>query len=134
MSSPVNTVPSQTLTQANFLQLLVTQMSSQDPLNPESDTDFAAQLAQFSSLQATQTMTGNLQTIQATGLIGQTVAVTPSTGGSSVSGVVSSVQIASGTPQVVVNGQTYNLNQITAVTPTPVTPASSNTSSTSTQN
>jgi flagellar basal-body rod modification protein FlgD len=131
-SSPI--VPSQTLNQADFMKLLVTQMSSQDPLNPESDTDFAAQLAQFSSLQATQTMTGNLQTIQATGLIGQTVAVTPSTGGSSVSGVVSSVQIASGTPQIVVNGQLYNLNQITTVTPTPVAPASSSTSSTSTQN
>jgi flagellar basal-body rod modification protein FlgD len=66
MSAATNSVSSsgqspagaQTLNQADFLQLLVTQMSSQDPLNPESDTDFAAQLAQFSSLQATQTMTG----------------------------------------------------------------------------
>jgi flagellar basal-body rod modification protein FlgD len=139
MSAAINnitnqTIPSQTLNQADFLKLLVTQMSSQDPLNPQSDTAFASQLAQFSALQQSQTMTGNLQTIQATGLIGQTVAVTPTTGGSSVSGVVNSVQIASGTPQVVVNGQTYNLNQITAVTPTPVAPASSSTSSTSTQN
>src|SRR5580658_6979960 len=93
---------SQTLSQANFLQLLVTQMTSQDPLNPESDTDFAAQLAQFSSLQETQVMTGNLQTMQATGLMGKTVSVTPSTGGSSVSGVVTSVQISSGTPEIVV--------------------------------
>ena len=103
--SSTNPVASQSLTQANFLQLLVTQMTSQDPLNPESDTDFAAQLAQFSSLQETQVMTGNLQTIQATGLIGKTVAVTPSTGGSPVVGVVSSVQIAAGTPEIVVNGQ-----------------------------
>jgi flagellar basal-body rod modification protein FlgD len=130
---------SQTLTQANFLQLLVTQMSSQDPLNPESDTDFAAQLAQFSSLQETQTMTGNLQTIQATGLIGRTVAVTPSTGGSSVSGVVSSVQIAAGTPQIIVNGQSYNLSQLTAVTatptpPTPTTPTPPTTGSNNSKN
>jgi flagellar basal-body rod modification protein FlgD len=98
-------------------------MSSQDPLNPESDTDFAAQLAQFSSLQETQTMTGNLQTMQATGLLGQTVAVTPSTGGGSVSGIVSAVQISSGTPEIIVNGQTYNLSQITGVMPTlPTTP------------
>jgi len=126
-TSGQNPLASQTLTQANFLQLLVTQMSSQDPLNPESDTDFAAQLAQFSSLQATQTMSGNLQTMQATGLLGQTVWVTPSTGGGSVSGVVSGVQIASGTPQIMVNGQTYNMNQITGVTPTLTTPANSTT-------
>jgi flagellar basal-body rod modification protein FlgD len=120
MSAATNSVnASQSLTQANFLQLLVTQMSSQDPLNPESDTDFAAQLAQFSSLQETQTMTGDLQTMQATGLIGRTVSVTPSTGGSSVSGVVTSVQIAAGTPQIIVNGQSYTLSQLTAVTPTP---------------
>jgi flagellar basal-body rod modification protein FlgD len=126
-TSGQNPLASQTLTQANFLQLLDTQMSSQDPLNPESDTDFAAQLAQFSSLQATQTMSGNLQTMQATGLLGQTVWVTPSTGGGSVSGVVSGVQIASGTPQIMVNGQTYNMNQITGVTPTLTTPANSTT-------
>jgi flagellar basal-body rod modification protein FlgD len=120
---------SQTLSQANFLQLLVTQMSSQDPLNPESDTDFAAQLAQFSSLQETQTMTGNLQTMQATGLIGKTVAVTPTTGGNAVVGVVTSVQIASGTPQIIVNGQSYNLSQLAGVTATPTTTTPTSTGS-----
>jgi len=119
-STNATSTGSQTLNQADFLNLLVTQMSSQDPLNPESDTDFAAQLAQFSSLQETQTMTANLQTIQATGLIGQTVSATPSTGGSSISGVVSSVQVASGTPSIMINGQLYSLSQITAVAPTPI--------------
>jgi flagellar basal-body rod modification protein FlgD len=117
-STSINPLATQTLNQADFLKLLVTQMSSQDPLNPQSDTAFAAQLAQFSSLQATQTMGGNLQTIQATGLIGQTVALTPSGGGNPVSGVVTGVQISSGTPQIVVNGKSYNLNQILLVTPT----------------
>jgi flagellar basal-body rod modification protein FlgD len=118
MSASTTSIPSQSLNQADFLNLLVTQMSSQDPLNPESDTDFAAQPAQFSSLQETQVMTANLQTIQATGLIGQTVSATPSTGGSSISGVVTSVQIASGTPSVMINGQAYSLSQITGVAPT----------------
>ena len=125
---------SQTLTEADFLNLLVTQMSSQDPLNPESDTDFAAQLAQFSSLQETQTMTTNLQTIQATGLIGQTVTATPSTGSGSVSGVVTAVQISSGTPEIIINVTSYHLIQITAVTPTSTTTTSDSTTATSTQN
>lgn len=34
-----------------FLQLLVTQLRHQDPLNPSDPQDFAAQLAQFSTLE-----------------------------------------------------------------------------------
>ena len=34
-----------------FLQLLVTQLSNQDPLNPQEGHEFAAQLAQFSSVE-----------------------------------------------------------------------------------
>jgi flagellar basal-body rod modification protein FlgD len=132
LASSQNPLASQTLNQADFLKLLVTQMSSQDPLNPESDTDFAAQLAQFSSLQETQTMTGNLQTMQATGLIGQTVAVTPSTGGNSVGGVVSSVVVSGGTPEIMIDGNAYNLSQITGVMPT-LTTTPPNKPSTSTQ-
>ncbi len=35
----------------DFMKLLVTQMENQDPLNPMKDTEFIAQLAQFSSLE-----------------------------------------------------------------------------------
>jgi len=35
----------------DFLQLLVTQLKNQDPLNPSDPTEFTAQLAQFSSLE-----------------------------------------------------------------------------------
>jgi flagellar basal-body rod modification protein FlgD len=131
MSSPINYINAntpasssqtasgpQTLNQADFLKLLVTQMSSQDPLNPQSDTAFAAQLAQFSALSESQNMQADLQNIQATGLIGQTVIVTPSGGGSAVTGMVTAVQISSGAPDIIVNGQPYALNQISAVTPT----------------
>ena len=37
-----------------FLNLLVTQLQYQDPLNPSSDTEFIAQMAQFSSLEQMQ--------------------------------------------------------------------------------
>ena len=107
----------QTLTQANFLQLLVTQMSSQDPLNPQSDTEFAAQLAQFSALQQSQNMSQDMSVLQANAMIGEVVTVAPSNGSGSVTGTVSAVQIASGTPTIMVNGQSYNLSQVTAITP-----------------
>jgi flagellar basal-body rod modification protein FlgD len=41
----------QSLGKDDFLQLLVTKLQNQDPLNPMDDEDFIAQLAQFSSLE-----------------------------------------------------------------------------------
>jgi flagellar basal-body rod modification protein FlgD len=43
--------PSQQLGETDFLNLLVTQLENQDPLNPMDDTQFVTQLATFSSLQ-----------------------------------------------------------------------------------
>jgi flagellar basal-body rod modification protein FlgD len=123
----------QTLNQADFLQLLVTQMSSQDPLDPQSDTEFAAQLAQFSALQQTQDMSQNLSAIQATSMLGETVTAAPSDGSAPITGLVSSVAISAGTPVVMVNGQPYNLNQVTSITPPVITPATT-TSTTQTSN
>ena len=108
---------SSTLGQADFLKLLVTQLQSQDPLNPQSPTDFVAQLAQFSTLTASQSMQTNMSTLQASNLIGSTVSVTAADG-TKASGQVSGVQISSGTPEIVVNGQAYTLSQISTITPT----------------
>ena len=43
--------PKTTMGKDDFLSLLVTQMRNQDPLDPMKGADFAAQLAQFSSLE-----------------------------------------------------------------------------------
>jgi flagellar basal-body rod modification protein FlgD len=117
-------LPPQTLGQADFLKLLVAQLSAQDPMNPVSNTDFAAQMAQFSTLQTTQSMQTNMAAVQAglTGLsannlLGKTVNL-QTTNGLSVTGVVSSVQYQSGTPNIVVNGQAYDLSQVTSVSQT----------------
>ena len=122
--SSSSAAPGQSLNQADFLKLLVTQMTQQDPLNPQSDTAFAAQLAQFSALQQSQTMTGDMQTLQANSLIGQTVSVTsPTNGSQDASGVVSGVDISTGTPEIMVNGQSYGLSQISSILPTAVAAA-----------
>ncbi len=77
----VSTISSSTITQSSnsqlgkdeFLKLLVTQLQYQDPLNPLSDTDFIAQMAQFSALEQMYNVNrvGELQ--QATNLIGRHV-------------------------------------------------------------
>jgi flagellar basal-body rod modification protein FlgD len=48
-----------------FLQLLTTQLAHQDPMKPQADTEFIAQLAQFSSLEQLQQMRSTLDTIAA---------------------------------------------------------------------
>ena len=46
-----------------FLQLLVTQLASQDPTNPVENEDFIAQLAQFTSLEQTTNINDNLKSL-----------------------------------------------------------------------
>ena len=60
----------------DFLMLLATQLRYQDPLDPQSDSDFAAQLAQFSSLEQMQNMNTSLAAMasyQAYSLVGKYV-------------------------------------------------------------
>ncbi len=123
-----------TLNQADFLQLLVTQMTSQDPLNPESDTDFAAQLAQFSSLQEATTMAGSMSTMQASSLIGSTVSVESATNSADeTTGVVTAVDMSSGQPEIQVNGTLYALSQVLSISPTQTASAATTPSTTSSQ-
>jgi len=139
-TSSSTALPGQSLNQADFLKLLVTQMTSQDPLNPQSDTAFAAQLAQFSALQQSQTMAGDMQSLQANALIGRTVTVASTTNSSqTASGVVSGIDLSSGSPEISINGSLYNLSQITSILPTaaattPTTPATTSSSSNSSTN
>ncbi len=111
-------LPQQTLNQNDFLNLLVTQLANQDPMNPMSDTDFVAQMASFTSLQQTKETQASIQSMQATDLIGRTVAV-QGADGTVDSGVVSGVVMDSGTPNLLVNGQSYALSAVQSVSPAP---------------
>nr|WP_315492901.1 flagellar hook assembly protein FlgD [uncultured Pseudomonas sp.] len=75
----------QSLGKDAFLQLLVTQLKNQNPLSPQDNGAFVAQLAQFSSLEgintlndSVNTITGNYkssQALQASSLVGRSVII-----------------------------------------------------------
>lgn len=48
-----------------FLQLLVTQLQHQNPLEPQADGEFLAQLAQFSSLESLQDIQQDMAVLRA---------------------------------------------------------------------
>ena len=55
-----------------FLTLLVAQLQYQDPLSPQSDTEFVAQLAQMTSLEEIQKLNGSFASVKAYNLVGRT--------------------------------------------------------------
>jgi len=111
------TNPSSALNQADFLKLLVAQIQYQDPMNPQSDTQMASQMAQFTSLQQATQSSASLSMIQANSLVGSTVTVQVDSQ-NSASGVVTGVVLNNGTPQITINGKNYTLSQVTSVAPT----------------
>ncbi len=122
-TDPTARTPVKTLGQDDFLKLLVAQMTSQDPLEPQKDTDFIAQMAQFSTLEQSKTMGQDVTGLrdqqdisQAYSLIGQSVSV-QADANTTAQGTVQAVNIQAGKPQIVVNGVGYDLSQVLSVTP-----------------
>ena len=66
-----------------FMELMIAQMKNQDPLKPQENGEFVAQLAQFSSLEEMQNLSGTVedvagqfrssQALQASAMVGKTV-------------------------------------------------------------
>ena len=109
--------------QKDFLTLFTTQLKCQDPLDPVKNEAFVAQLAQFSQLEATTSMSETLKTyvdsmagermMSSTSMIGKTVAVPDAPGilvdGQPIQGVINlptgaegvKIQVANNRGQVV---------------------------------
>ncbi|MFZ2031073.1 MAG: flagellar hook capping FlgD N-terminal domain-containing protein [Vitreimonas sp.] len=107
----------------DLLRIVLTQLTYQDPLKPMDNFEFVSQLAQFSQIQQTQTMSdrvlGLLQaqaTNQATSVLGHFVDI-PS-GTALITGKVTSVSFQSGEPQLTVetrDGRTLSGIALTSV-------------------
>jgi flagellar basal-body rod modification protein FlgD len=117
--SSTKTSSSSSLDKQAFLQLLVAQMKYQDPLEPTSNTEYIAQLATFSQLEATQNLESTFDQNQASSLVGKPVIMqttSSSTGDTYYSaGYVDAVVMSNGKPYLYINGNYYSLDDLNTV-------------------
>lgn len=113
----------------DFLNILLTQLTYQDPLKPMDNKEFMAQLAQFTTLGQTQELNAKVDSLlstqasmQAIGLIGKTVTFATDQG--TAEGEVKALSWAGTTPQLSVqpfgggSPTLISLSQVSTITPT----------------
>jgi flagellar basal-body rod modification protein FlgD len=111
--------PKTELGKDDFLQLLIAQLSHQDPTAPTEDTQFIAQMAQFSSLEQMTNMSSGFTRLtslltgsEAASAVGKTVDI--DMGENKVSGMISATTRGD-YPQVMVNGTWYDWSSVKTV-------------------
>lgn len=108
-----------TLGKDAFLQLLVTQMKYQDPLDPQDNSEYIAQLATFSQLEELQNMSNTIQISQASSLTGETVIMKTKSSVTGelmyVTGTVDYVVIESNKAYLCINGGKYSIDDLDTV-------------------
>jgi len=127
ISTSPSTLQSSNVSMQDFLNILLTQLTYQDPLKPMDSQEFMAQLAQFTTLGQTQELNdkmGSLLSTQASmqsiGLISRTVSFSNAQGVAQ-SGMVQSLSWAGSSPllSVIVPGSStpvqVDLSQVTLV-------------------
>jgi len=137
-STGTTTPAPKTLGQADFLKLLAQQFQGQDPMKPADDTAFIAQMAQFTSLDQTSTLVQQMTQMRttqdistATNYLGRQVTVDAGNGKTDT-GVVTSVDMSSGKPQIIVNQNPYTISAVLSVEPSPASTSTSTTPSATT--
>jgi flagellar basal-body rod modification protein FlgD len=110
------------LTSDQFLKLLITEVQNQNPLDPLKDTEFAAQLAQFSTVEGVDQLNSSFadlllvqQLSQGASLIGKTVLYGPAGATSLKTGTIDAAQVQNGKLQLLIGGTLVPLDQVQAV-------------------
>jgi flagellar basal-body rod modification protein FlgD len=106
----------------DFLQLLVTQLQNQDPLEPVGQEDMLQQLAQFSMLEGVEELNANFSQLlklqelnEGANLVGRTVRYESAATGEVEEGFVSEARVSGGQLMFVIEGEDVSLDQIEGV-------------------
>ena len=108
------------LTQQQFLQIMVAQFENQDPLSSSDGSgssgtsDYVEELMSMTNITTMQTMSQQQSMQLASSLPGSTVVL--NNNGAEVSGTVTGAQIENATLYVTVNGQQYPASDLVSVT------------------
>ncbi|WP_276940919.1 flagellar hook capping FlgD N-terminal domain-containing protein [Ferrimicrobium acidiphilum] len=109
------------LSSNEFLKLLVTELTNQNPLSPMNPSSMVQQTSSLSMVQLLDSVSNELSSIRsqagvvnAANLIGQTVSYTTASGKQG-SGVVSGVAMANGSLNLNINGLAIPSSEVTAV-------------------
>ncbi|MDR1287959.1 MAG: flagellar hook assembly protein FlgD [Treponema sp.] len=112
-------IPGRNLGKDDFLKILITQLSYQDPTAPMEDKEFIAQMAQFSTLEQMTGMAADfakltrmLDVAGASSALGRQVQIVD--GEKVVEGAVMAVERGD-VPAVMVNGVTYAWEQVARI-------------------
>lgn len=125
--------PVKELGKDQFLQILVTQLRNQDPLQPMQDNQFIAQMAQFSSLEQMMNMSNEMSALrQSAGmvaaLIGKTISWMDSTETGNIvnaSGIVDSIVWRDGLQYAKVQNKEVLITDILSISDTAARPGES---------
>ena len=107
----------------DFMTLMVAQMTNQDMMNPVNDTEFIAQMAQFSSLQGINNIQEYQLASYASTYAGKYVTIADADDKGdmqTIAGLVESISFYDGQPKVQVNGKTYDIYKIMEVSSTAI--------------
>ncbi len=111
----------------SFLKILVAQMKYQDPMEPTSNTEYISQYATFTQVEQLNNMANSMALSRASELVGKTVKVTQTnsdTGKSSeVIGIVDYVTYSGNKAYLSIDGNNYNIDDVTEVYDTDYTDA-----------
>jgi len=111
------------LTASDFLNLMVTQLQNQDPLNPDSSDSLLNQTASLSEVEGINQLNTNItqllssqQLTQAAALIGTNVTYLATGSSTPQSGTVSAVSLVNGQAQLTIGSASVPLSQVQSIT------------------
>lgn len=130
LPSSVSKSKSMSMSSNDFIQMMITQLQNQDPIQPTDSNALLQQMSAIGQMQSSSDLQTTLQSLtlqnqigSASNLIGKVVQGLDSTN-NPISGLVNSVQVSSnGVTLQLDNGNTLDLTKVTTISPAPSTTA-----------